>query len=164
MENLRFTKTFCVLFALSLASIFVVFTGCQKAQGLKGLVKVKGTVTLDGSPLSGASVTFVPLSVSDELRGASGTSDDSGNFEMTTLNKADGVMPGEYRVTVVKREATGKVPTPEEMQEASLKGISLNIQYKSVIPDKYGSSSTSGLSAKIEPNQKDPVKFELTSR
>ena len=161
MEKLKYTKTF---YTLLIVLSFAIFMGCSKAQGLKGLVKVKGTITLDGSPLEGASIVFVPTTMSDEVRSASGTSDASGNFEMTTLNKGDGAMPGDYRITVVKREAAGNAPTAEEMQEAALRGVSLNIQYESVIPARYGVSSSSGLSTTVVAGQKDPVKIELTSQ
>ncbi len=157
----QYTKTFCAIF---IVCSFVLFTGCSKSSGLKGLVKVKGSITLDGAPLEGASIMLVPTVMSDTVRGASGTSDASGNFEITTIEKGDGAFPGDYKVTVVKKEPVGKVPTPEEMQAAAAKGQSLNVQYKSVIPDRYGASSTSGIAVKIESGQKDPIKIELTSK
>ena len=161
MRNLKNIKIFCVLFVV--LSV-VVFAGCKKSTSLKGLVKVKGSVTLDGEPLANASVMLVPMVMSDEVRGAGGTSDDRGNFEITTIEKGDGAFPGDYRVTVVKKEPVGKVPTPEEMQEAAARGRSLNVQYKSVIPDKYGASTTSGITVTVASDQKEPIKIELVSK
>src|SRR2546429_332610 len=66
-------------------------------------VKVNGKVTLDGTAFAGATVTFVPL-VSDGGRDASGRSDSSGAFELTTFKTDDGALPGEYKVIVSYKE------------------------------------------------------------
>jgi hypothetical protein len=63
---------------------------------------VKGVVTFDGQPLEGATVIFVP---SGEVAStAAGPTDAQGRFELTTRSPGDGVMPGDYRVTITKKE------------------------------------------------------------
>jgi hypothetical protein len=73
--------------------------GCGGA----GLVKVKGVVTLDGKPLSSATISFIPIAGAG--RPASGLSDADGNFQLTTHRTNDGAAPGEYKVTVTKEQA-----------------------------------------------------------
>jgi hypothetical protein len=91
-----------LLFALSL--------GCT---GGSGPVKVNGTVTLDGKPLSNAMIVFNP----DGEGGtpASGVSGSDGSFRLTTFNSGDGAKPGNYKVTVAltpEEEVGGAPPTP----------------------------------------------------
>lgn len=68
-------------------------------------VKVAGTVTLDGAPLEGVTVMFIPAK---EGRQATGITDSDGKFELTTIKSHDGALPGEYKVTVMApREGGG---------------------------------------------------------
>jgi hypothetical protein len=71
------------------------------------LVKVTGVVTLDGKPLSAATITFNP--VAGAGRPASGLSDAVGNFQLTTSRPNDGAAPGQYKVTVTKEQAADPV-------------------------------------------------------
>lgn len=83
------------LLALLLAIAVLTVAGCAGAQKP---VKVEGTVTLDGKPLAGATVAFVPAA--DKGRAAAGRSDADGSFRLTTYRTDDGALPGEYVVTV----------------------------------------------------------------
>lgn len=65
-------------------------------------VKVQGTITLDGQPLAGATITFMPMG---NGRSASGRSDADGHFRLGTYETEDGALPGEYRVVVTMDEA-----------------------------------------------------------
>jgi hypothetical protein len=67
--------------------------GCGKTVG------IKGKVTLDGQPVEGASVQFVPIG---EGQPAFGTTDASGVFTLSTFKQGDGALKGEYKVTVSK--------------------------------------------------------------
>jgi hypothetical protein len=60
---------------------------------------VNGSVTLDGKPLSGATVTFMPVDATSG-RMAGGITDDDGQFQLTTFDEGDGALPGEYKATV----------------------------------------------------------------
>lgn len=61
-------------------------------------VRVEGVVTLDGAPLEGAIVSFLP----DEKGGrfADATTAKDGSFRLSTYKRDDGALPGDYRVTV----------------------------------------------------------------
>ena len=93
-----------------LVACSLTFTGCGG-----NLVTVKGKVTLDGEPLSGATVSFVPMGQgSDKLGTPIGLTDDSGIFYLTTRDQHDGAMPGEYKVTIKKYGMPDKQPTSLE--------------------------------------------------
>jgi hypothetical protein len=61
-------------------------------------VPVEGVVKLDGSPVEGATVTFV---TADGKQSASGLTDASGHFSLSTAT-VPGAYPGDYKVIVVK--------------------------------------------------------------
>ncbi|MFL5241017.1 MAG: hypothetical protein ACJ8FY_02830 [Gemmataceae bacterium] len=77
--------------------------GCGKGN----LTKVEGIVTLDGKPMPGATVSFVP--VSKDGKPAFGRTDNDGTFRLTTFRTDDGAMPGEYQVVVVLDEGNEKM-------------------------------------------------------
>src|SRR5262249_17030259 len=83
---------------LLLPALLLAAAGCG---GLGKPVKVEGVVTLDGHPLSGATVTFAPA---EGGRPASGRTDTDGSFRLTTFRSDDGALPGEYKVIVVSGE------------------------------------------------------------
>jgi hypothetical protein len=63
------------------------------------LVPVGGKLLVDGKPLDGVVVTFLP-DISENLRGGSGTTDESGAFVVTDLaQNKPGLTPGNYTVT-----------------------------------------------------------------
>ena len=55
--------------------------GCNRGPAPPKLVPVHGTVTLDGKPLPGAAVTFVPVG-NTQGTGASGYTDQDGKYEV----------------------------------------------------------------------------------
>src|SRR5260370_29576410 len=83
-----------------LSAVILTAAGCGGAK----TVKVEGIVTLDGKPLPGATVSFMPVDESRSARVASGQSDADGNFRLTTFRTDDGALPGEYKVIVVVSE------------------------------------------------------------
>jgi hypothetical protein len=79
---------------------------CALILGLAGCggsrSSVSGTVTLDGKPLSGASVTFAPVDTGEEAGVSSyGKTDDQGQFTLKTVdNDTPGAVPGKHWVRV----------------------------------------------------------------
>jgi hypothetical protein len=71
-------------------------------------VKVEGTLTLDGKPLPGAAISFVPAAM--EGRPATGRSEVDGGFRLTTFATDDGALPGEYKVIVTVSEGVTQHP------------------------------------------------------
>jgi len=96
--------------------LIVVFSGCGKS-AISGLVPLEGTVTYKGEPLADAKLYFSPISGG---RGAYATTDASGKFKATTLAPGDGILKGQYKVSVSKFVvvSTAKVPGSDDAEEA----------------------------------------------
>ena len=155
-----------IVISFLLAGI-VLFTGCNKAR-IPGLAKCEGTVTWKGDPVEGARVAFIPKSAPNG-RGAFGVTDATGTFKATTLDTNDGIMPGEYFVTVTKRIASrgGAAPaamenapdTPREGRNAAPGVEQFTETY--FIPRIYANKETSGLTAVISSKGEKNLTFEL---
>jgi len=91
------------------------------------LAKVSGTITLDGTPLPGATIRLIPRAGG---RAAVGVTDDSGKYVLTTFQKGDGAAPGTYAVTI---------------SAAALPGA------RSRVPKAYADAKTSPLVVEVAP-------------
>jgi hypothetical protein len=79
------------------------------------LVKVEGAVTLDGEPVEGAMVTFIPEDGNG--RPAHGQTDKHGVFHLTTQKPRDGAWRGNYKVVVDYKEGV-TIPPATNMRDA----------------------------------------------
>ena len=70
--------------------------GCYQASDLPELGNVTGVVTLDGEPLPGASVEFVPENRNPSI----GLTDEQGRYTLTFHASADGALIGEHKVRI----------------------------------------------------------------
>ena len=159
-------------FFLCLAAL-AFLVGCQDKGADVGATAVTGTVTLDGQPVEGASVSFSPKSA--DGRAAAGITDASGRFSLTTVTSGDGAMPGSYAVAVSKTTssggpaASGPPPdmskmTPEEigaMSQAAMNAEPAVITEE--LPVKYKTAADSGLTAEVKKGEKNKFTFELTA-
>ncbi len=106
--------------------LIVVIAGCSRSSGPE-LATVTGVVTLAGKPLPGAKVVFQPRS--SEVRVPStGTTDESGHFELTFNREHKGAVTG----THVVRITTRAVVSDESGKESEV---------PEVVPDKYNNNS-----------------------
>jgi hypothetical protein len=113
MRRIAFMKRkgcFPLLAALASAAL----TGCDSGPTL---VPVSGTVTLDGKPLEGANIAFVPDSSNPapQTQGMDVTGS-SGNYKVMYNNRS-GIAAGKYKVTISKLEAKPGVVLPEEFKK-----------------------------------------------
>jgi hypothetical protein len=117
---------------------------------------VTGVVLYHGRPVERARVMFVGP---DSPRAAVGTTNDAGEFRLSTMSEGDGAVVGEHQVTVTSftPEAIAKMSNAE--QEALGRGQKVQ---GSSLPTKYASFETSGLSATVEAGGKNHFQFELT--
>jgi hypothetical protein len=119
--------------ALVVAAIAIA-EGCMRSDGL---VPVGGTVKLDGTPLSGATVTF-HAEPGVRGNGGFGMTDTAGRFTLLTPQARKGVFPGEYRITVTCRK-----PTPDaerRVAELSASGRTPTVSdadFRDALPDAY---------------------------
>lgn len=142
--------------------------------------KVTGTVTLDGDAVAGAVVKFSPKGAGGHA--ASGTTDDSGNFALTTFESGDGAVPGSYQITVSKteggaaEEAAGAAgdgseenyeAVYESMAEAGAdvmaEGGSAEAEVKDLLPAKYKDPATSGFEEEVTEGGENSFTFALES-
>ncbi|MFO0980085.1 MAG: hypothetical protein U0996_27050 [Planctomycetaceae bacterium] len=129
---------------LMLLCSFVV--GCGGSDGPE-LADVTGTVTLDGKPLSRASIRFVP-----EASGGSpsyGATNKDGEYQLLFSADKSGAMIGRHRVEIEMLE-------PEYDQEGKLVG-----EKPAVLPAKYRNGSE--LSADVKSGS-NAIPFQLSSK
>lgn len=143
----------------------VAAVGCGGPK-IKGLVPAHGVVTHNGTPVEGATVTFVPKTIGGQAGTSTATTDKNGNFKMTTLDPGDGLFPGEYRISVVKDKIEGGIP----LEEAAERNANPD-KFKDdpapettvvhELPVIYGDFNTSGLAVTVPEKGDKAIKIEL---
>ena len=103
--------------------------GSVFAIGCGGPVNVEGKVVMGGKPLTGAQILFVPVAGGLE---AGDVTDEEGKFQVKNPQKL-GVVPGEYRVTVSKKDYPPGMKRPDAHQMT----IALTAKMKETLPAKY---------------------------
>ena len=141
-------------FALALVALamLAVLPACSKAIKTEG---VTGVVTYNGEPLADATVKFIPVDGTGSQ--SYGKTNEKGEYKLQTLlGAADaGTTPGEYKVTVdcVETYETG-VTFEENGEEKN------ETKVRSMIPEKFNSVETSGLTATVAPGDNN-IDFAL---
>jgi hypothetical protein len=81
-------------------------------------------VQLDGRPLAGATVTYVPEKfMGSSIKPATGVSDDQGGVQLKVAGEnLPGVQPGLYRVQVSKMNASGQETIPARYNQDTILG------------------------------------------
>jgi hypothetical protein len=123
---------------------------------------VRGVVTLEGTPLAGATVMFMPDG-QDGGRPASGFTSSDGTFQLTTFKPDDGALPGKYRVLIQKTEAAKDRGAAErsarERAKAKIEDKSLQKKRKPTLPGAYAKFDTTPLRCSVP--VAGPVTFDL---
>jgi hypothetical protein len=135
--------------------LMAVAAGCGQSANQPAVAPTAGVVTYNGSPLANAQVVFIPADSSGS-RVATGKTDASGAFVMSTFGKDDGAIPGDKLVTVVAQE---EVKSAKEGNEPGSPGY---VAPKELIPKKYFSEATSGLKASVVAGKQNRFEFALT--
>ena len=152
---------------IAAATAVVLLAGCSDGRPTR--VPVSGTVTFQGEPLASANVTF--LSTQADGHSASGRTDDSGQFKLTTFSPDDGAIPGDYVVTIAMHDSRGAeidVGAADQdlgadyeammMGEASSGGAQAQ---PGGLPAKYANASESGLTETVTEGKKNVIDIEL---
>lgn len=142
------------LFAV-LAALALLAAGCGSDR--PELARVKGTVTLDGKPLSKGTITFEAVG----KRPATGTIENGQITEVTTYDAGDGVPVGSHKIAISATEAPASavVANPGEAKAPRADYMT----GKSLIPTRYNDPTASGLTAEIKSGE-NTVEFKLTSK
>ena len=122
--------------------------GCG-GSGTPPTVKVTGTVTYNGNPLEGVNVGFIPDG--EGGRPASGTTDASGKFTLSTFESGDGAVVGKHLVAI-----------SEASDGASTDDYSLPDESARRFPAKYEDPRNSGFTANVEKGKPNDFTFDMT--
>ena len=121
----------------------VVLAGC----GGRRVSPVQGVVTLDGEPVAGATVSFLPDG--EGGRPATGFTAADGTFRLTTYQTDDGALAGDYRVLVQKGEAAKDETEAEqsalERAKAKYEEKAVQRKRKPSLPSRYAGFKTTPL-------------------
>jgi hypothetical protein len=115
-------------------------------------------VLLDGKPLAGATVQFVPQG---KGRDATGETDKSGQFVMSTLKPRDGVLPGTYKVVISPPTGTADTTQYASAGEAMAAAGKAPVKKDSApaFPQKYARPDQTPLTQEVP--VKGKLRFEL---
>jgi hypothetical protein len=139
------------------ATVLVLWMICGCGRSGPETLSVTGTVTLDDKPITGASVMFIPQF---EGQPAVGVTDDEGKFTLTTGGSTEGALVGKHQVTVTLKEVSGMLVDKDGLSAGVAPG---GIQEKWIVPQRYSTIETSGLSVEVVRGM-EPVRLELTSQ
>jgi hypothetical protein len=93
------------------------------------LTRASCQVLLDGKPLAGATVRYVPERfLGPGFKPATGTTDDAGYAPLVTEGEKDGITPGLYRVEVSKKDAQGQETVPARYNAQTTLGCQVGLQ------------------------------------
>jgi hypothetical protein len=136
-------------------------------------VPVTGKVLAGGKPVEGAIITFLSQA-KEGGRSASGRTDKDGTFKLTTAKTDDGAPPGEYTITIAKQESkTGGGNAPIDINASGGPGAAygqamaaagsgnMSKVMKDLLPAKYASAATSGLTRTVVKGEKNEFEFDL---
>ena len=147
----------------------LILIGCGGTQGLPTCY-VEGIVTLDGSPLDGALVTFYPETPGESTRSATGYSNELGKYALTSDGgePQKGALEGNYMVTVLKYKVEATAPQSSSSSgpgpsSASETSDSSSAKRTMITPQVYTSTATSPLKATVQKGKND-IPFALESK
>jgi hypothetical protein len=143
-------RILCLLLAIALV-------GC----GGSRTSPVNGVVMLDGKPLAGSSIQFIPQGKGHD---ATGETDKDGEFAMSTFKPRDGVVPGTYKVVISPPRGTAdttKYATADEAMAAASKPQARKESTESAFPQKYSRPDQTPLTQEVP--VRGTLRFELKS-
>ena len=144
--------------SLCLGLVCITFIGCAGEPALKvpDLAPVTGTVTMDGSPLAGAVLSFLPKgNTSGQV--AMATTDASGHYALSYSNGMEGCPSGEYQVFISKLVTPDGNPIPEGQTAADVGAVDM-------IPARYRNMESPAGAIMIPEGGKSGVDFQLKSK
>lgn len=155
-------RTFLSLIGLSL----LLLPGCGPA--MPKTVTASGTLTMDGEPLDGASITLLHESGVT----ATAKTDSNGRFSLRTVvgsDMVDGAMPGLHQVGVAKTitEGGSEIQAGEserDMVKRMAGSMTSAIKQKYVVPQQFGNPQSSKLSLDVPGAGSDKLSLDIKTK
>jgi hypothetical protein len=116
---------------------------------LPATVPAEGIVKVDGSPVEGATVTFISETTSYHA---------TGKFSLNAFTEKKGAVPGKYKVEINKTVISGKSAENSEGGD----GATTSVTYG--LPKKYASIGSSGLTGEVPEKGTTELSFDLSSK
>lgn len=138
--------------ALIATVLCVSVIGCGGSDGPE-LVPVSGKVFLDGQPVAGALIRFVPA----DGPSSGGETNEQGEFSLIGPGSQPGAIVGTHTVTVGCPYNPGQGSSPDGSTEAPSEGAGCSL------PLKYSDVSTSEVSATVPEEGDSDLVIQLTS-
>ncbi|MCL2625035.1 MAG: hypothetical protein FWD31_15345 [Planctomycetaceae bacterium] len=144
----------------SIASFFILFfivviVGCGP-RGLR-VEYVEGIVTLDGAPVTEATVTFLPTKETPPMEMATSVTDANGVYKLSSVTgkAAAGAVAGEYRVMVTK-----STPDAGEVEYGAVRPL---VKYTHHLPAAYRDPQNSPLIVTVKKGKNNiPLELKTT--
>lgn len=127
--------------------------GCEQQPDHPPTSPVTVTVLQEGKPLPKATVCLI--NTAPNAASGSGISGEDGKVPITTFEHGDGLVPGNYKVTVRKIDSN-VTPNPNDPDAPPLKEEVIWL-----VPKKYSSVSSTPLTAEITPDGKNEFTFDV---
>jgi hypothetical protein len=146
-------------FVVLLLSLALPCVGGCHSSGPK-MVRIHGTVYYNGKPLTNVTqgiVRYLPKDTAAGEREATGRIQPDGSFAMTTFKSDDGVVVGDYDITV-SAYATAELSREQTESGQHAAGPKL------LIPNRYRKPDTSGLKDTVDSGHSGSKKLELTDK
>ena len=147
----RFALTRTVAIGL-LTGVLISSLGCGSSTTVPDLYPASGKVTFEGKPVPGAKLVFIPANEDPKkpsVERSAGETDEEGNYELAWGDdQAAGSPAGKYKVIIF---AFQKVDSNFDSEDKPA----------SLIPEKYNSPVSSGLTADVKEDSENVINFEL---
>jgi hypothetical protein len=152
------------------AASLIALAGCGDGVPGPALAPVSGILTLDAKPIEGATVVFTPKG---DGTMSMATTDPAGKFVMKTGSGRNGAVVGDHSISVTLTMTTGgskattetsdglAPPLANELQTGSAAKAAVPPRTVFLVPEKYGSPSSSGLSVTVPSGGLSDYKLEL---
>lgn len=150
---LRHLKNEKIILAWLLTVFLVATTGCDNSAST-GLstAKVNGTVTLDGIPVEGAAIVFIPVNLRNDenqiLKLAYADTDSKGYFELAYSDNSPDIIGTKYNILITKYKSNSSdnhqplaAPWPLALLPESIAKFSTFNESKELIPENYNVNS-----------------------
>lgn len=131
-----------------------ILLGCGEN---RGTLPISGKVTYQGTPVANARVVFISKSGG---RSADGVTNSEGVYRLGTFMAGDGVLPGEYLVTISSSDVDTTKPPSTEITDGAAYDPPKEESQKTKLPAKYQNPNQSGLKAVVEAG--GPKEFDFT--